>query len=194
MRLLEITTGGWIAIGVAAAVVLIIVIWAIATYNKFVTLRTNCDDAFSQMDIYLKKRYDLIPNLVETVKGYAKHESETFKKVTEARAMAMRAVTPDEKIAADQAMTNILRSFNRVTENYPELKANVNFLDLQTQLRTVENELVGARKFYSANVRELNRKIKVFPALIIAKMMKIKERKYFEVDNPEERQNVKVQF
>lgn len=193
MKLL-LSTGGWVGIGVAIAVVLIIVIWAIATYNKFVGYGQNCKDAFSGIDVHLKKRYDIIPNLVETVKGYAKHESETFQKVTEARAKAMSATTVGEKIEADREMTGILRSFNRVTESYPELKANTSFLDLQGQLRAIENELVNARKYYNACVREMNKKMKQFPALIIAKMMKLEEQDFFTVDNPEERQNVKVQF
>ena len=193
MKLL-LSTGGIIGIVAAVAVVLIIVIWAIATYNKFVSLGANGDDAFSGIDVYLKKRYDLIPNLVETVKGYAKHESETFKMVTEARAKAMSATTVSEKIAADKELTTVLQGFRRVTENYPELKANTNFLDLQNQLRVIENELVNARKYYNACVRELNKKIKGFPSLIIAKMMKLEQREYFTIENPEERQNVKVQF
>lgn len=193
MRLL-ISTGGWVGIGVAAAVVLILIIWFIVTYNKFVSLGTNCDDAFSGIDVYLKKRFDLIPNLVETVKGYAKHESETFAKVTEARAKAMSATTVSEKIAADKELTTVLQGFRRVTENYPELKANTNFLDLQAQLRNIENELVNARKYYNACVRELNKKIRSFPSLIVAKMMKEEKREFFAVEAPEERQNVKVQF
>ncbi len=193
MKLL-LSTGGIIGIVAAVAVVLIIVIWAIATYNKFVSLGANGDDAFSGIDVYLKKRYDLIPNLVETVKGYAKHESETFRMVTEARAKAMSATTVSEKIAADRELTTVLQGFRRVTENYPELKANTNFLDLQNQLRVIENELVNARKYYNACVRELNKKIKGFPSLIIAKMMKLEQREYFTIENPEERQNVKVQF
>lgn len=193
MKLL-ISTGGWVGIGVAAAVVLIFIIWFIVTYNKFVSLGTNCDDAFSGIDVYLKKRFDLIPNLVETVKGYAKHESETFAKVTEARAKAMSATTVSEKIAADKELTTVLQGFRRVTENYPELKANTNFLDLQAQLRNIENELVNARKYYNACVRELNKKIRSFPSLIVAKMMKEEKREFFAVEAPEERQNVKVQF
>lgn len=193
MKLL-ISTGGWVGIGVAAAVVLILIIWFIVTYNKFVSLGTNCDDAFSGIDVYLKKRFDLIPNLVETVKGYAKHESETFAKVTEARAKAMSATTVSEKIAADKELTTVLQGFRRVTENYPELKANTNFLDLQAQLRNIENELVNARKYYNACVRELNKKIRSFPSLIVAKMMKEEKREFFAVEAPEERQNVKVQF
>jgi LemA protein len=194
MKLLIISTGGWVGIGVAAAVVLILIIWFIVTYNKFVSLGTNCDDAFSGIDVYLKKRFDLIPNLVETVKGYAKHESETFAKVTEARAKAMSATTVSEKIAADKELTTVLQGFRRVTENYPELKANTNFLDLQAQLRNIENELVNARKYYNACVRELNKKIRSFPSLIVAKMMKEEKREFFAVEAPEERQNVKVQF
>ncbi len=193
MKLL-LSTGGIIGIVAAVAVVLIIVIWAIATYNKFVGLGANSDDAFSGIDVYLKKRYDLIPNLVETVKGYAKHESETFARVTEARSKAMSATTVSEKIAADKELTTVLQGFRRITENYPELKANTNFLDLQNQLRVIENELVNARKYYNACVRELNKKIKGFPSLIIAKMMKLEQREYFAIENPEERQNVKVQF
>lgn len=193
MKLL-LSTGGIIGIVAAVLVVLVIVIWAIATYNKFVGLGANSDDAFSGIDVYLKKRYDLIPNLVETVKGYAKHESETFARVTEARSKAMSATTVSEKIAADKELTTVLQGFRRITENYPELKANTNFLDLQNQLRVIENELVNARKYYNANVRELNKKIKGFPSLIIAKMMKLEQREYFAIDNPEERQNVKVQF
>ncbi len=193
MKLL-ISPGGWVGIGVAAAVVLILIIWFIVTYNKFVSLGTNCDDAFSGIDVYLKKRFDLIPNLVETVKGYAKHESETFAKVTEARAKAMSATTVSEKIAADKELTTVLQGFRRVTENYPELKANTNFLDLQAQLRNIENELVNARKYYNACVRELNKKIRSFPSLIVAKMMKEEKREFFAVEAPEERQNVKVQF
>ena len=194
---LLISTGAIIGIVIAAVFVLLVVIIlcvAISARNNFVRMENNCEEAFSTIDVYLKKRYDLIPNLVETVKGYAKHESETFAKVTEARAKAMSATTVSEKIAADKELTTVLQGFRRVTENYPELKANVNFLDLQNQLRNIENELVNARKYQNACVRELNKKIKSFPSLIIAKMMKLNEREYFTVDSPEERQNVKVQF
>ncbi len=191
---LLVSLGGWIAIGVIAALVLIIIIWAIATFNKIVSLRTQCDDGFSTIDIYLKKRYDLIPNLVETVKGYAKHESETFKAVTEARSKLAGATTPEEKIEADKQFSQAIRNFNMVVENYPELKANVNFMDLQGQLKAIESELAQSRKYYNATVRVYNVKIQTFPSLIIAKIMKAKKRTMFVIDNEEERQNVKVQF
>lgn len=191
---LLIGTGGWIAIGVIAFLVIVILIWGIATYNKFVTLGTQGDESFSTIDIYLKKRYDLIPNIVETVKGYAKHESETFIKVTEARSKMASANTPEEKIEADKQFSQAIRNFNMVMENYPELKANVNFMDLQKQLKAIEGELANARNYYNACVRELNKKIRSFPSLIIAKMMHVKPRQFYTVDAPEERQNVKVQF
>ena len=192
MKLL-ISIGGWVGIGVAAVLVLAVIIWIIATFNKFVGMGTNCDESFSTVDIYLKKRYDLIPNIVETVKGYAKHESETFIKVTEARSKMADASTPQEKIEADKQFSQAIRNFNMVMENYPELKANVNFMDLQRQLKSIESELANARKYYNANVREYNKKVRSFPSLIIAKMMKLKTRQFFTVEVEEERQNVKVQ-
>ncbi len=194
MRLL-ISIGGYVAIGVAAVVVLALIIWAISAYNKIVSLRVQCDDGFSTIDVFLKKRFDLLPNLVETVKGYAKHESETLEKVIAARSQLANATTADEKVAADNAMTQAVRSLNMVVERYPELKANTNFLDLQNQLKGIETELSQARRYYNATVRVYNVKIQSFPSLIIAKMMKAKARTMFTLeDAPEERQNVKVQF
>lgn len=194
MRLL-ISIGGYVAIGVAAVVVLALIIWAISAYNKIVSLRVQCDDGFSTIDVFLKKRFDLLPNLMETVKGYAKHESETLEKVIAARSQLANATTADEKVAADNAMTQAVRSLNMVVERYPELKANTNFLDLQNQLKGIETELSQARRYYNATVRVYNVKIQSFPSLIIAKMMKAKARTMFTLeDAPEERQNVKVQF
>ena len=194
MRLL-ISIGGYVAIGVAAVVVLALIIWAISAYNKIVSLRVQCDDGFSTIDVFLKKRFDLLPNLVATVKGYAKHESETLEKVIAARSQLANATTADEKVAADNAMTQAVRSLNMVVERYPELKANTNFLDLQNQLKGIETELSQARRYYNATVRVYNVKIQSFPSLIIAKMMKAKARTMFTLeDAPEERQNVKVQF
>ena len=194
MRLL-ISIGGYVAIGVAAVVVLALIIWAISAYNKIVSLRVQCDDGFSTIDVFLKKRFDLLPNLVETVKGYTKHESETLEKVIAARSQLANATTADEKVAADNAMTQAVRSLNMVVERYPELKANTNFLDLQNQLKGIETELSQARRYYNATVRVYNVKIQSFPSLIIAKMMKAKARTMFTLeDAPEERQNVKVQF
>ena len=156
MRLL-ISIGGYVAIGVAAVVVLALIIWAISAYNKIVSLRVQCDDGFSTIDVFLKKRFDLLPNLVETVKGYAKHESETLEKVIAARSQLANATTADEKVAADNAMTQAVRSLNMVVERYPELKANTNFLDLQNQLKGIETELSQARRYYNATVRVYSR-------------------------------------
>lgn len=196
-NLLSLGTGAIVGIAVAAAVVLIAVIlvcWWISTHNKFVALRNQYEESFSTIDVYLKKRYDLVPNLVETVKGYAKHENETFVKVTEARSKMATAKTPEEKIEADKQFTQAIRNFNMVMENYPELKANVNFMDLQNQLKNLEIELANARKYYNATVRVFNTKRESFPSSIVAKRMKLTKQPYFEVSSDEERQNVKVQF
>lgn len=183
-----------IVIGIVAFLLLLFAIWYISAYNKLINKRNVLEEAWATIDVYLKKRYDLIPNLVNTVKGYASHEKETFQKVTEARAMAMSATTPAEKVEADRAFTNVLRGFNRVTENYPQLKANTNFMDLQNQLRTIENELAQARKYYNATSRDFNTKIQSFPSNIVAKKMKLEKQPYFELDSEEEKKNVTVSF
>ncbi len=194
MKLL-ISTGAIIGIVAAAALVLIIIIWAIASHNKIVSLRVQCDDGFSTIDVYLKKRFDLIPNIVETVKGYAKHESQTLQSVIEARNKLAGATTADEIIAADNSMGQAIRGLNMLVERYPELKADRSFLSLQSQLQTIETELAQARKYYNATVREYNVKIMTFPTLIMAKFMKAKSKSMFNLDaSPDERQNVKVQF
>ena len=194
MKLL-ISTGAIIGIVAAAALVLIIIIWAIASHNKIVSLRVQCDDGFSTIDVYLKKRFDLIPNIVETVKGYAKHESQTLQSVIEARNKLAGATTADEIIAADNSMGQAIRGLNMLVERYPELKADRSFLSLQSQLQTIETELAQARKYYNATVREYNVKIVTFPTLIMAKFMKAKSKSMFNLDaSPDERQNVKVQF
>lgn len=194
MKLL-ISTGAIIGIVAAVALVLIIIIWAIASHNKIVSLRVQCDDGFSTIDVYLKKRFDLIPNIVETVKGYAKHESQTLQSVIEARNKLAGATTADEIIAADNSMGQAIRGLNMLVERYPELKADRSFLSLQSQLQTIETELAQARKYYNATVREYNVKIMTFPTLIMAKFMKAKSKSMFNLDaSPDERQNVKVQF
>lgn len=194
---LLISVGGivGIVIGVLAVVLIIVLIsWAISTYNAFVKLKESCDEAFATIDVYLKKRFDLIPNLVETVKGFAKHESETLEKVIAARNKGMTATTTDEKIEADKNLTQAIKNVNIVAERYPELKANTNFLDLMNQLKNIEAELVNARKYYNGNVKVFNTKRKLFPANIIANFMHLEELKYFELDSEEERKNVKVSF
>ena len=189
----------WGGIGIIAAVAVIIgvVAWWVSTYNGFVRLKNKVEEAWATIDVYLKKRFDLIPNLVETVKGYASHESETLEKVVAARNIAMGAKTADEKIQAENNLTNSLRTFlNVVSESYPELKANTNFLDLQNQLKQIEGELESARRYYNGNVKSFNTKIETIPSSFVAKSMgeDYKKRPYFELDSAEERQNVKVSF
>ncbi len=186
--------GGIIAGAVIGLLLIVIVCWAIATRNKFVLLENQYEEAFHNIDIYLKKRYDLIPNLVETVKGYAKHEQETLQNVIAARAKAQSASTPAEKIEANAQLTQTMRGFNMVMEQYPELKANTNFLDLQDQLKNIEHELANVRKYYNATIKLFNTKIRTFPASIIAGSMHLEKQPYFEIEDPEERKNVKVQF
>ncbi len=183
-----------IAVGAVAAVLLVIAIWAISACNKFVRMKTQCEEAFSNIDIFLKKRFDLIPNLVETVKGYMKHESETLKSITEARACVASASGAAEKIVAEAKLSQAIKGLNIVVENYPDLKANANFIDLQSQLKGIESELANARRYYNATARQFNSGIKSFPALIIARAMHLEAQPYFELDDPAERKNVKVEF
>lgn len=186
---------------VVAAVVLILVIavvaWWIKTRNAFVRLKNKVEEAWATIDVYLKKRYDLIPNLVETVKGFAKHESETLKRVVAARNIAMNANTVADKAAAENGLTSSLRTFfNAVSENYPQIQANANFLDLQGQLKSLEGELESSRRYYNGQVKTFNTKLELFPACIVGKRMGegYEKRSYFELDSAEERKNVKVQF
>lgn len=180
----------WIIIG---GIVFIIILWAIATYNRFVSLRNRVEEGFSTMDVYMKKRYDLVPNLVETVKGYAKHESSTFENVVKARNMAMSAQTVEQRAEGENMLTGTLKSLFALAEAYPELKANQNFLDLQGQLTGLENDIASSRKYYNALVRDFNIAREAFPSVIIAGMMHLEKKTMFEIDEPE-RQNVKVQF
>ena len=190
-------TGAIAAIVVVAVLVVLLLasaIWWISARNSFVSMENQYEEAFHNIDIYLKKRYDLIPNLVNTVKGYAAHESGTLEKVMEARSKAQSAATPAEKIEANAQLTQTMRNFNMVMERYPELKANTNFLDLQNQLKGIENELANVRKYYNATIKQFNTKIRTFPASIVAGRMKLEKQPYFELDDAEERKNVKVEF
>lgn len=184
---------GWL---IALGVVLILVIWFVATYNKLVKLKAMVEEAFSGMDIFLKKRYDLIPNLVATVKGYAAHESETLEKVVAARnaAISNSNASMEQRLADDNALTNALRQLMVVVEQYPNLKADTQFLDLQTQLQRVEMDIAQARKYYNGTVRAYNVKIKTFPTVLVAGMFKFTSSPYYEVDDASERQNVQVDF
>ena len=178
---------------VLGLLLVMIVAWLIAVYNGLITLRNRTDEAWSDIDVQLKRRYDLIPNLVETVKGYAKHESETFEKVVQARAAAMGAQTTAAKAEAENALSQTLKSLFAIAENYPDLKASQNFLQLQDDLKDAEDKIQAARRFYNANVRDFNTKIQVFPNNLIAERLNFKKYEFFEIGN-EERQNVQVKF
>lgn len=167
--------------------------YLIALYNSLVKLRVLVDEAWSGIDVQLKRRYDLIPNLVETVKGYAKHEKGTFEEVTKLRNMAMKADSPEAKAKLENQLTNTLKTIFALAENYPELKANQNFLDLQNQLSEIEDQIQSSRRYYNGAVRELNTKIQVFPTNLMAGMLGFKEREFFEAEE-EARENVKVDF
>jgi LemA protein len=167
---------------------------AIGMYNSLVTLRNRCDNAWSQVDVQLRRRYDLIPNLVETVKGYAKHEREVFEKVTQARAAAIGAQTVKDQGQAENMLSGALKSLFAVAENYPELKANQNFLLLQEELSGTESKIAYARQFYNDQVMKFNMKQQVFPSNIIAGMFGFKIKEYFEIGEAEARGPVKVSF
>src|SRR5580698_9635994 len=150
------------------AVVVVIVLWAITVYNGLISMRQRVNQAFADIDVQLKQRHDLVPNLVETVKGYAAHESGVFEKVTEARASAMRASTPAEKGAAEGVLSGALMNLMAVAENYPQLKANENFKQLQDELADLENKIAAARRFFNNAVAEYNASIEQFPAVLYA--------------------------
>lgn len=180
----------WIII----AIVIVLVVVFIGMYNSFIKLRNSCEEAYSTMDVYLKKRFDLIPNLVETVKGYAAHEKETLQNVIAARNNLQNASTPEEKLAGENALQGTLKTLFAVAEAYPDLKANTNFLDLQNQLKAVEEDIANSRKYYNAVVKQFNTKCEIFPSNIIASVFHFEKQPMFEVDSAEERKNVEVKF
>lgn len=182
-----------IIILVIIGIIALLAILVIGIYNSLVRMDNSTKEAYSTMDVYMKKRYDLIPNLVSTVKGYAKHESETLEKVIEARNMAVSSKTVEDKAKNESALQGTLKSLFAVAENYPDLKANTNFLDLQNQLKSLESEIAESRKYYNAVVKEYNNKIRVVPSNVVANMFKFKEKPMFETDE-QSRQNVKVEF
>ena len=180
----------WVILGILVVVAL----WYVSTYNSFINLKNKVEEAFSTMDVYLKKRYDLIPNLVETVKGYAKHESETLANVIGARNRAANATSVDEKMEAEKQLNASMMNLFAVSEQYPDLKANQNFLSLQHDLKEMEGEITNARKYYNAVVRNFNTKCETIPSNIVANIAHFEKQPLFEVDAPEERKNVKVSF
>ena len=189
---------GWlialIVVGVVVLLAIVVVAWIVSSYNSLVKLRNNAEEGFSTMDVYMKKRYDLIPNLVETVKGYAKHEKEALEGVMQARYACMSANSPEEKAKAENMLAGTLKSLFAVTENYPELKANSNFTQLQNTLQNLEAEIASSRKYYNGCVKILNNKIEMFPSNIVAKWFKFERKSLFEIEDKEERKAPKVQF
>ncbi len=178
---------------VLVVILVAVLMFFVSTYNGLVVARNKVRDQFSQIDVQLKKRFDLIPNLVETVKGYAKHESETFEKVIQARNGYANAKTDAEKLAASKEMSQGVMQIFALAENYPELKANSNFLELQGQLKEVEDKISYARQFYNDSVLMLNNKIEMFPSNLVASMFGFKKETFFEADE-KERENVQVKF
>jgi LemA protein len=179
----------WVILGIIA----IIAIWAVAIYNGLIRLKNRVDEAWSDIDVQLKRRYDLIPNLVNTVKGYASHEKEVFERVTEARTKAMSAESAGDKAKAENALSQTLKSLFAVAEAYPDLKANQNFLELQRELTDTEDKVQASRRFYNGNVRDFNTKIQVFPNNVFAGMLGFSAREFFEAAGGE-KEPVKVEF
>lgn len=180
---------------IVVALIVLIVIWLVATYNSLIRSRNRVDEAWSDIEVQLKRRYDLIPNLVGAVKGYAKHEKTLFENVTAARTQAMSATGVHDKLEKENMLTSALKSLFAVAENYPDLKANQNFLSLQGDLTDTENKIQAARRFYNGNVRDYNTKLQVFPNNLIAGMLSFKIREFFDIDEKgPEGQAVKVEF
>lgn len=177
------------------AVLAIVALWVIATFNGLIRSKNRVDEAFSDIDVQLKRRYDLIPNLVETVKGYMTHERETLVKLTEARtaAMANQGASLATREQSENALSSTLKSLFAVTENYPELKASQNFMQLQDEIADTENKIQASRRFYNGNVRDFNTQIQVFPTNMFAGMLKFVKYEFFQAAEGE-RQNVQVKF
>lgn len=180
--------------GVLAAAVVILLLWAIGVYNALVQLRNRVKNAWSQIDVQLKRRHDLIPNLVETAKGYMTHERGTLENITKARNLAMQAQSVGEHAKAESELSRAMSNFFLVVENYPDLKANTNFLSLQEELSSTENKIGFARQFYNDEVMQLNNKIEMFPANIVAGMFNFKQEEFFEIEDAAERAVPKVSF
>ena len=174
--------------------VVLAALWVIASFNGLVTLKNRAKEAWADIDVQLKRRYDLIPNLVQTVKGYATHEKELFEKVTQARANAMSAQGVAQKAGAENMLSQTLKSLFAVSENYPDLKASQNFLELQRELTDTEDKIQAARRFYNTNVRDLSIKIESFPDNVIANIFNFKQMELFQAENEAEKQPVSVKF
>jgi len=175
-------------------IVVLVVFWLVLTYNRFVTLRNRVKEAWADIDVQLKRRYDLIPNLVETVKGYAAHERELLEKVTQARTQAMGAQTIKERGDAENALSQTLKSLFAVSENYPQLKASENFLELQRELTDTEDKIQASRRFYNGNVRDFNTILQSFPQNTVAGIFSFKSAEFFEITEASQKEPVSVKF
>lgn len=176
-------------------VVVIAVLWFVFAYNRFVKLMTRTKEAWSDIEVQMKRRYDLVPNLVTTVKGYAEHESGTLEKVVQARNVAMQARTTGEHAEAENMLSSTLKSIFALSESYPDLKANTNFLELQRELADTENKIQASRRFYNTNVRDLNISVETFPGNVVAKIFSFSKMEFFDLEgNEAAREPVKVQF
>ncbi len=181
------------ALWIVLAIIVLLVVVYISIYNNIIKMKNRVESSFAQIDAHLKQRYDLIPNLVEIVKGYAKHEKETLTAVIEARNTALNASTIEEKDSANKSLAGALKSVFALAEAYPDLKANEGFVKLQTQLTQIEEQILQARKYYNAVIREFNNMVEVFPSSIVANMMHQSKRQYLEVDEVE-RKRVDIKF
>lgn len=178
---------------ISISIIVLIIIYTISVYNKLVTLRNRVKDQWAQMDVQLKRRFDLIPNVVNTVKGYAKHESETLENVIQARNTYLSANTKEEEMKADGELTKAISKLFALTESYPDLKANENFLKLQNELNETENKIATSRQFYNDTVLMYNNKTELFPSNIVAGLFHFKKESFFQAEK-QERENVKVEF
>jgi len=182
---------------ISLLVLVVLAVWLIAIYNGLVKLRNRTDEAWSDIDVQLKRRYDLIPNLVETVKGYATHERGVLENVTKARTAAMSAEQsgdPKEVARAENMLSGTLKTLFAVSENYPDLKASHNFIELQRELRDTEDKIQASRRFYNTNVRDINIKVESFPVNLVAEPFGFKKKEFFELEEPEAKDPVKVSF
>ncbi|HBG81941.1 TPA: hypothetical protein DDW69_03840 [candidate division CPR2 bacterium] len=179
---------------IVAILAIVFGLYIVFAFNRLVSLRTRSEEAWSDIDVQLKRRHDLIPNLVETVKGYATHEKSVFEEVTKARTSAINARSIEQQGKAENVLTDALKSVFAVAENYPDLKASDNFQKLQDELTDTEDKIQASRRFYNGNVRDLNISIEQFPSSIIASLFHFQKKELFEIENPEERENVEVKF
>lgn len=182
---------------ITLVVIAVLALMIIGMYNSLIRLKVRVQEAASDIDVQLKRRYDLIPNLIETVKGYASHEKETLENVINARNKAMETMaggSEKEKAEAENALSGTLKSLFALSENYPDLKANQNFLELQRELTDTEDKIQASRRFYNGNVRDFNTKLQIFPTNIIGNMLGFKDQEFFEIEDAAQRENVKVSF